>query len=44
MTDTLRHSVIFPGLPDEVLPWDMVGLRIPSTHLAKEKTRAHAVG
>jgi radical SAM superfamily enzyme YgiQ (UPF0313 family) len=29
---------------DEILPWDMIGLRIPSEHLAKEKTRAHAVG
>jgi radical SAM family uncharacterized protein len=29
---------------DEVLPWDMIGLKIPTTHLAKEHTRAHAVG
>lgn len=29
---------------DEILPWDMIGLKIPTTHLAKEKTRAHAVG
>ena len=29
---------------DEILPWDMIGLKIPTTHLAKEMTRAHAVG
>ncbi len=29
---------------DEVLPWDMIGLKIPTTHLAKEQGRAHAVG
>jgi radical SAM family uncharacterized protein len=29
---------------DEILPWDMIGLKIPTTHLAKEATRAHAVG
>jgi len=29
---------------NEMLPWDMIGLRIPTAHLAKEKTRAHAVG
>jgi glycosyltransferase involved in cell wall biosynthesis len=28
MTDTLRHSVIFPGLPDEELPWDAVTLSV----------------
>ncbi|MCH7548634.1 MAG: TIGR03960 family B12-binding radical SAM protein, partial [Candidatus Krumholzibacteriota bacterium] len=28
---------------DEVLPWDMIGLKIPSAHLAKEQSRAHAV-
>ncbi len=28
----------------EVLPWDMIGMKIPTTHLAKEKARAHAVG
>lgn len=28
----------------EILPWDMIGLKIPTTHLAKEMTRAHAVG
>jgi radical SAM family uncharacterized protein len=33
-----------PRGADETLPWDMIGLKIPSTHLAKEKTRAHAVG
>jgi len=26
----------------EVLPWDMIGLKIPRTHLAKESRRAHA--
>lgn len=29
---------------DEILPWDMIGLKIPTTHLAKENSRAHAVG
>jgi radical SAM family uncharacterized protein len=29
---------------DEVLPWDMIGLRIPTTHLEREKDRAHATG
>jgi len=28
---------------DEVLPWDMIGLKIPSSHLAKENRRAHSV-
>jgi len=28
MTDTLRHSVIYPGLPDEKLPWDKVTLSV----------------
>jgi radical SAM family uncharacterized protein len=28
---------------DELLPWDMIGLKIPSSHLAKEKRRAHSV-
>lgn len=28
MTDTLRHSVIYPGLPDEELPWDKVTLSV----------------
>ncbi len=27
---------------DEVLPWDMIGLKIPRTHLEREHTRAHA--
>jgi radical SAM family uncharacterized protein len=27
----------------EILPWDMIGLKIPTTHLAKEHARAHAV-
>ncbi|MGD8414236.1 MAG: TIGR03960 family B12-binding radical SAM protein [Candidatus Latescibacterota bacterium] len=26
---------------EEVLPWDMIGLKIPTTHLAKENRRAH---
>jgi radical SAM family uncharacterized protein len=29
---------------DEVMPWDMIGLRIPAFHLAKEYDRAHAAG
>jgi radical SAM family uncharacterized protein len=29
---------------DEILPWDMIGLKIPATHLAKEMSRAHAAG
>jgi radical SAM family uncharacterized protein len=29
---------------DEVLPWDMIGLKIPASHLAKEHRRAHAGG
>ncbi len=29
---------------DEVLPWDMIGMKIPTTHLAKENARAHSVG
>jgi glycosyltransferase involved in cell wall biosynthesis len=28
MTDTLRHSVILPGLRDEELPWDKVTLSV----------------
>ena len=28
MTDTLRHSVIYPGLPNEELPWDKVILSV----------------
>ena len=28
---------------DEILPWDMIGLKIPTAHLAKEHARAHAV-
>jgi radical SAM superfamily enzyme YgiQ (UPF0313 family) len=27
---------------DEILPWDMIGLKIPTSHLAKEHARAHA--
>jgi radical SAM family uncharacterized protein len=27
---------------DEILPWDMIGLKIPTAHLAKEHDRAHA--
>jgi radical SAM family uncharacterized protein len=27
---------------DEVLPWEMIGLKIPQSHLAKENRRAHA--
>ncbi len=27
---------------DEVLPWDMIGLKIPTAHLVKEHGRAHA--
>jgi len=26
----------------EILPWDMIGMKIPAEHLAKEKTRAYA--
>ena len=26
---------------DEILPWDMIGLKIPTSHLAKEHARAH---
>lgn len=33
-----------PRAAGEILPWDMIGLKIPTTHLAKEATRAHAVG
>jgi len=33
-----------PRATDEVLPWDMIGLKIPAAHLAKEMTRAHAAG
>jgi len=29
---------------DEIFPWDMIGLKIPRTHLEKEKSRAHASG
>jgi len=29
---------------EEILPWDMIGLKIPASHLAKEKRRAHAAG
>lgn len=32
-----------PRHTDETLPWDMIGLKIPSSHLAKEGRRAHAV-
>jgi radical SAM family uncharacterized protein len=28
---------------DEILPWDMIGLKIPTSHLAKEHARAHQV-
>jgi radical SAM family uncharacterized protein len=28
---------------DEILPWDMIGLKIPTAHLAKEHARAHAM-
>jgi len=28
----------------EVLPWDMIGLKIPQSHLAKESNRAHSAG
>ena len=28
MTDTLRHTVIYPGLPQEDLPWDQVILSV----------------
>ena len=28
MADTLRHSVIFPGLKDETLPWDRVTVSV----------------
>jgi glycosyltransferase involved in cell wall biosynthesis len=28
MPDTLRHSVIFPGLKDEALPWDRVTVSV----------------
>ncbi len=28
MTDTLRHSVIFPGLEDKALPWDQVTVSV----------------
>ncbi len=28
MSDTLRHSVIFPGLKDEALPWDRVTVSV----------------
>ena len=28
MTDTLRHSVIFPGLEDKALPWDKVRVSV----------------
>jgi glycosyltransferase involved in cell wall biosynthesis len=28
MTDPLRHSVIYPGLPDEELPWEAVILSV----------------
>jgi radical SAM family uncharacterized protein len=27
---------------DEILPWDMIGLKIPTSHLVKEQDRAHA--
>jgi radical SAM family uncharacterized protein len=27
---------------DEILPWDMIGLKIPTAHLVKEHGRAHA--
>jgi radical SAM family uncharacterized protein len=27
---------------DEILPWDMIGLKIPASHLAKESRRANA--
>ncbi|HEX5130998.1 MAG TPA: TIGR03960 family B12-binding radical SAM protein [Candidatus Krumholzibacteria bacterium] len=27
---------------DEILPWDMIGLKIPTSHLVKEQGRAHA--
>jgi radical SAM family uncharacterized protein len=27
---------------DEILPWDMIGMKIPASHLAKEQARAHA--
>jgi len=30
-----------PRRSDEVLPWDMIGLKIPVSHLAKENRRAH---
>ncbi|MDH3197127.1 MAG: TIGR03960 family B12-binding radical SAM protein [Candidatus Krumholzibacteria bacterium] len=29
---------------DEILPWDMIGLKIPAAHLVKEMSRAHAAG
>lgn len=28
MTDTLRHSIIFPGLEDKALPWDRVKVSV----------------
>ncbi len=28
---------------DEILPWDMIGLKIPTSHLVKEHGRAHAI-
>jgi len=27
---------------NEILPWDMIGLKIPTSHLVKEQERAHA--
>jgi radical SAM family uncharacterized protein len=30
--------------PDEILPWDMIGLKTPPTHLAKERLRARSDG
>jgi radical SAM family uncharacterized protein len=33
-----------PRGDDEVLPWDVIGLRIPQSHLHKENRRAHAAG
>lgn len=29
---------------DEILPWDMIHLKIPSSHLSKENCRAHSAG
>jgi radical SAM family uncharacterized protein len=37
--ETLRRRAA-----DEVMPWNMIGLRIPAFHLAKENDRAHAAG